>query len=100
MADDVVFQVPYELSQLTFSVGLRGVRALTGLRDCLGSRGRDPLERLEKAAFGGANPVIDTHAGARVMVSAVRRERLHALGRRLMMPFATLFQAQQIKCGE
>ena len=82
------------------SFGLRGVRALSGLRDCLGSRGHDPLERLEKAAFGGANPVIDTHAGARVMVSAVRRERLRALGRRLMMPFATLFQAQQIKCGE
>ena len=85
------------LSWSEASFGLHGARALPGLRQRLGSRERDPLERLEKAVFGGANPPIDTRAVARVMVSAARSERLRALRRRLMTPFATLFQAPRLR---
>ena len=78
------------------SFGLRGARALSGLRERLGSAGRDPLEELEKAVFDGASPAIDTCAVARDVVSASRRERLRALRRRLTTPFSTLFHAPRL----
>ena len=85
------------LSWSEASFGLRGARALSGLRERLGSAGRDPLEGLEKAVFDGASLAIDTCAVARVIVSAARRERLRALCRRLMAPFATLFQGPRLR---
>jgi hypothetical protein len=85
------------LSWSEASFGLRGARALSGLRERLGSAGRDPLEGLQKAVFDGASPAIDTRAVARVIVSTARRERLRALCRRLMTPFAALFQAPRLR---
>jgi hypothetical protein len=70
--------------------GLRGARALSGLRGRLSAAGRDPLDRLEEAVFDGKNRPIDNRAVARRIVSAARRGRVRALFRRLMTHFDTL----------
>ena len=79
------------------SFGLRGVRALSGLREGLGSRGDDSLENLEKTVFGVFKLGTDVRVVAWALVKAARRERVRTLCWRLMRPLEPFLQARRLR---
>jgi len=94
---DAVAALSAVLSWSEASFGLRGVRALSGLREGLGSRGDASLENLEKTVFGDFKSGTDLRVVVRALVKAARRERVRTLCWHLMTPLATLFQARRLR---